>query len=214
VQDPHLPIAELIRQARAGDAPALQALLHTYRDFVGMLVRQRCPERLRARLDGSDIVQETMLRAAQHIGQFQGSGEAAWRAWLRTIAEREVVRQVRQHLGAARRSVLGEQALPAEPGSAAPVPLLEQCSAPVASPSQEVLRKERALVLAAALARLPADYRAVLTLRHLDGLDFAEVAQRLNRSAGAARVLWTRALKALRAEVARELPPDSGCPHA
>jgi RNA polymerase sigma-70 factor (ECF subfamily) len=213
VQEPHLPIPELIRRARSGDAGALQALLHGCRDFVRLLIRQRCPERLRARLDGSDIVQETLLRAAQHIEQFRGEEEAAWRAWLRTIAEREVVRQVRQHLGAARRSVLGEQPLPADPGSAAHPPVLEPWQARDNSPSQEALRKERALALAGALARLPADYRSVLTLRHLEGLDFAEVAVRLDRSPGAARVLWARALKALRAEIARDFPPDSGYTH-
>ena len=65
-----------------------------------------------------------------------------------------------------------------------------------------------------ALARLPADHREVLILRHLEGLDFAEVALRMNRSAGAVRVLWTRALKKLREELGAGPQLDSGYSHA
>jgi RNA polymerase sigma-70 factor (ECF subfamily) len=55
-----------------------------------------------------------------------------------------------------------------------------------------------AAVLADHLAQLPADYREVIILRHLEGLAFEEVARRLDRSAGAVRILWLRALDRLR----------------
>jgi len=48
------------------------------------------------------------------------------------------------------------------------------------------------------LARLPAAYREVIVLRNLEGLAFDEVARRMNRSPGAVRVLWLRALDQLR----------------
>ena len=52
--------------------------------------------------------------------------------------------------------------------------------------------------LADVLAALPDDYREVIILRNLEGLSHAEIAQRLNRSPGAVRMLWVRALAALR----------------
>ena len=55
------------------------------------LMRSRQPDGLQARVDHSDIVQETMLRVAQNIGEFQGTNEEEWRAWLARIAENEVV---------------------------------------------------------------------------------------------------------------------------
>jgi RNA polymerase sigma-70 factor (ECF subfamily) len=73
------------------------------------------------------------------------------------------------------------------------------------------MRKERALVLADALASLPDDYREVLVLRHLEGLDFPEVAQRMSRSAGAVRVLWTRALKKLREALSSSFQDSRSC---
>jgi RNA polymerase sigma-70 factor, ECF subfamily len=197
-----LAIAELIQQARAGDTQALESLLHRYRQYVRLLVRCRAGGRLQARVDSSDFVQETLFRAARNIQQFHGTGEEEWCAWLARIAENEVVHQMRRHLGAAKRAAGREQVV-AEPGdSANGASRLERwLTRTQSSPSLAAMRKERSLLLADALARLPDDYREVLILRHLEGLDFPEVANRMNRSAGAVRILWTRALKKLREEL-------------
>ncbi len=65
------------------------------------------------------------------------------------------------------------------------------------SPSAAAARREQAVLLADALAALPADYREVIILRNLERLRFEEVAARMNRSPGAVRMLWTRALERL-----------------
>jgi RNA polymerase sigma-70 factor (ECF subfamily) len=207
---------DLIEQARAGDAPALQALLQRYREYVRLLVRCRAAGRLQARVDGSDLIQETLLRAAQNIQQFRGTTEEEWCAWLARIAEREVIHQVRHHLGAAKRDATREQSLPAQPDDSrnGASRLEHWLTKSQTTPSVAAMRKERSLLLAAALARLPADYREVLILRHLEGLDFAEVALRMNRSCGAVRVLWTRALKKMREELQAGPQLDSGYSHA
>jgi RNA polymerase sigma-70 factor, ECF subfamily len=48
-----------------------------------------------------------------------------------------------------------------------------------------------------ALEQLPEDYQTVIWLRHRDKLSFAEIGARTNRSADAARMCWTRAVKRL-----------------
>jgi len=206
------PLPEMLRRAKAGDAAALEHLLQEYRDFVRGLVRSRQPARLQARVDHSDIIQETMLRVAQNIGDFQGNSEEEWKAWLARIAENEVVHQIRHHLAAARRAVGRERIRPAESaGSADGMSRLEDWLARTqTSPSQAAQRNERAYTLADALTRLPEDYRRVLVLRHLDGLPFAGVAERMGRSEGAVRVLWTRALKKMREELSRIGDLESG----
>ena len=60
------------------------------------------------------------------------------------------------------------------------------------SPSQHVMRQEQNVQLAEALEQLPADYREVIVLRHLEGLSHEEVAQRMGRTPGAIRMLWMR----------------------
>lgn len=157
------------------------------------------------------MVQETLLCAARNLAGFRGGGEPEWRAWLARIAEREIIRQTRRHLGADRRAVGREAPLPDGSGSVTGAPRLDAwLAASGAGPSASVQRRERAALLAAALDRLPADYREVLVLRHLQGLEFAEVALRMGRSSGAARVLWTRALRRLREvlDEDRRLQPD------
>lgn len=212
VDDERALIEDLIRRARDGDAAALEGLVGRHREFVRCLVRARCNGRLRTRVDSSDIVQETLLRAAQHLGQFEGRRAEEWRAWLARIAEHEVVHQLRHHVGAARRSVERERPLQPPASSGNRRSQLGQWALSQSTPSQAALHRERVLELANALGRLSGDYREVLVLRHLEGLDFAEIARRLDRSEGAVRVLWTRALKKLRGELTQDLPDASAVP--
>jgi len=58
------------------------------------------------------------------------------------------------------------------------------------SPSSRAMQHERAVMLANELAELPPDYRQVLLLRNLEGMSFAEVAEQMQRSAGAVRMFW------------------------
>ena len=45
----------------------------------------RSAPRLRAKLDASDIVQQTILHAHERRAQFRGQTEAEWLGWLRAI---------------------------------------------------------------------------------------------------------------------------------
>jgi RNA polymerase sigma-70 factor (ECF subfamily) len=81
------------------------------------------------------------------------------------------------------------------------------------TPSQHAMANEQRLALAEVLESLPADYRQVILLRNLEELSHEEVARRKNRSEGAVRMLWVRALGALRDALQEsklpKLPPNS-----
>jgi RNA polymerase sigma-70 factor (ECF subfamily) len=62
------------------------------------------------------------------------------------------------------------------------------------SPSNNIQSAERTAEIANQLSRLNPDYREVIILRNLHGLSFEEVAQRMDRSSGAVRMLWLRAI--------------------
>jgi RNA polymerase sigma-70 factor (ECF subfamily) len=66
------------------------------------------------------------------------------------------------------------------------------------SPSHQAARREQAVLLADALEKLPEDYREALILRHLEGLTFPEVSQRMGRSLDSVEKLWVRGLAQLR----------------
>ena len=69
------------------------------------------------------------------------------------------------------------------------------------TPSQRASNREQAVLLAEALAGLPDDYHEVIVLRHLEGLTFPEVAERMGRTLDSVEKLWLRAVKRLRQTV-------------
>ncbi len=187
----------LLRLARAGDGGARGQLLELYRSYLALLARLQIDRRLQARVDASDVVQEVFLKAHRHFAQFRGSTEAELTAWLRQILLAHLLNLVRQHRGSRRRDMRLERDLAAE---------LDQSShdmdpalfARHSSPSEEAARREQAVLLADALGGLPEDYREVIVLRHLEGLPFAAVAERMGRSVDSVNKLWVRALGRLR----------------
>lgn len=199
-------LVALIDQARNGDREALGDLLQRYRHFISLLVRARFRGGpLQARVDSSDIIQDVLLRVSRHINTFDGSGQPAWEGWLRRIAEREVIRQFEHHRGAARRDIGREQPQKSTAGDAPSQLLAGWLEASITSPSLAMVRKEHAILLSDAISRLSEDYREVLILRHLEERPFAEIAELLDRSTGAVRILWVRALRQLRTAIEQEI---------
>jgi RNA polymerase sigma-70 factor (ECF subfamily) len=81
------------------------------------------------------------------------------------------------------------------------VRLEQMLAARDATPSHIVEQQEDQLKLAEVLERLPDDYRQAIVLRNLCDLPHAEVARRMQRSEGAVRMLWMRALAQLKQEL-------------
>jgi RNA polymerase sigma-70 factor (ECF subfamily) len=151
---------------------------------------------LPGRVDPSDLVQETLLKAHQRFGQFRGMTEPELASWLRQILARTVADLVRRH-GAAARQLTRQQSLEAmADGSALAIDGLMAASG--TSPSEAAERRELGVLLADALAELSPDHREVILLRNLQELDWEQVAAKMGRSADAVRMLWARALKKLR----------------
>jgi RNA polymerase sigma-70 factor (ECF subfamily) len=188
---------QLLEQARGGSAPALGQLLELYRDYLTLLARLQISRRLQRKVDAADLVQETFLQAHGHFARFQGRSEGELVGWLRQILAATLANLVRHYCGTQRRDVRLERDLTAaldESSHALDRGLVAKHS----SPSQGAVRREQAVLLANALARLPAHYREVIILRHLEGLKFAEVARRMGRTVDSVKKLWPPALAELR----------------
>jgi RNA polymerase sigma-70 factor (ECF subfamily) len=151
-----------------------------------LLASRQIQRRVQPRVSPSDVVQETMLRAHENFGQFRGKSEQELLAWLRKILVSSLARFVEQHMLAAKRDVRKEV-------SAMPI---DQFAEPSGASG---IRAERSALVRGLLEQLPEHYREVLVLRNIQGLSFEEVAARLGRSPGAARMLWLRAIEKLRA---------------
>jgi RNA polymerase sigma-70 factor (ECF subfamily) len=188
---------QLLQQARAGDSVALGQLLELYRNYLGVLVSVEIGRRLQGKFDVADVIQDAFLEAHRHFGRFRGTTEAELAAWLRQILAGRLGRLVRHYFATRRRDIRLEQdlALGIHQSSQA---LDGGLVAHGSSPSEQVVRREQAVLLADALQRLPDAYREVIILSHLEGLSFPEVARRMGRSLDSVKNLWARALGRLR----------------
>jgi RNA polymerase sigma-70 factor (ECF subfamily) len=195
--EPHPDPELLLRQARRGDRAALGQLLELYRDYLALLARLQIGRRLQGKVDAADLVQETFLTAYHHFAQFQGTTEGELIAWLRQVLASRLGDLLRRYCGAQRRDVRLERELTGELDQSSRV-LDQGLIAKQSSPSQQVARREQAVLLADALGRLPEDYREVIVLHHLEDLNFPEVARRMGRTIDSVKNLWIRALARLR----------------
>jgi RNA polymerase sigma-70 factor (ECF subfamily) len=196
-------LSELLRRCRAGDGAAREQLFDRYRHYLQALARAQLGRHLRTKCDPSDLVQQTLLEAHRDFGEFQGAHEGELLAWLRRILAHNLYNQAR-HFAAQQRDAAREVSLEqVQAGVEASSLALGRCLADVGqTPSQAAVRRESALRLADALARLPADYQTVLLLRVYEEMPAEEVARHMGRSPGAVRMLQMRALTALREQLA------------
>ena len=186
-----------------GDLPP-DLRLERYREYLRLLARLRLSPRLQSKLDPSDVVQETLLRAHEHREQFRGQPETELAAWLRRILANVLADKARE-FARGKRDLALEHSL--EAGLEQSSQRLEKWLADEqSSPSERAMRQELLLQVADALAGLPADERTALELRYLQEPPWplAEIARHLGRpSTKAVSGLLERGLAKLR-KVLRE----------
>jgi RNA polymerase sigma-70 factor (ECF subfamily) len=189
---------QLVERAAHGDAAARQQLLTRHRPRLRRMVAVRLDRRLAARVDPSDVVQETLAEAARNLSDYLRRRPLPFYPWLRQLAAQRLGEVHRHHLGARKRTVTRE-----EPGDwtlpdASAAALAERFVASGTSPSGHLLRAEQAERVRTALTGLAPTVCEVLVLRHLEGLSIAEVATALGITVEAAKKRHVRALEQLR----------------
>jgi RNA polymerase sigma-70 factor (ECF subfamily) len=179
--------------------------LSAYESYLKLMARLQVNQQLRGRVSPSDVVQDVFLRAQQRFGEFRGTTEGELLAWLRRILASRLVSLVRHHLADRRDARLEEQLHSAVEHSSAA--LMRNFTAGSDSPSRNAIRREQSVLLAEALDELPADYREVIVLRHLEGKTFAEIATLMSRSVPSIKSIWTRAVSKLRVRLSEDHTP-------
>jgi RNA polymerase sigma-70 factor (ECF subfamily) len=185
-------IAGLLIKARNGDRAALDRLFAACRNYALIVAQAQTESWLQAKLDPSDLVQQSMLEAYRAFPSFQGETSAEWLAWLRRIVQHNAL-DLARHFGVAEKRQVGRE-VPLERLTAHPDGVHDPAASDM-TPSELLISQEREVLVADALARLPAEHRQVIVLRNLQGLPFDEVARLMGRSRPAAQMLWTRALR-------------------
>ena len=188
---------ELLRRADQGDRSAVDRLLARHRERLRRMIAVRMDDRLAARIDPSDVVQEALTVASRRLPNYVRRPSVAFYPWLRQIAWERLVHLHTQHVGAQKRSVAreGRQDLALRDESA--MQLVDRLMGSGTSPSRRAGREEMRRRVRAALEQLPPHYREVVILRHLEQLTFEEIAGVLGVSQAATRSRYRRAVERL-----------------
>ena len=192
-------VRDRLERARAGDLQARDQLFAVCRSYLGLVARASVEPWMRAKVDASDLVQQTMLDAHRDFARFRGETDQEWLAWLRQILNHNKCDAVRHYGSAGKRAARREVRIheidedSSQPGIEVP--------SPGDSPSQIALHNERELLVAEAMTQLSDDHREVIILRNLQRLSFDEVAHQLGRTRPAAQMLWMRAMQNLKSKL-------------
>lgn len=176
----HPTDADLVEASLAGDRQAFDIIVERHRRHVYQL----CYRFVGNHEDASDLAQDVFVRAFRSLKTFKG--QAALGTWLHRIAVNVSLNTVSAHkprvvsvdalvMGHDRRTASHEE-----------------------SPSEAVLRSERARQVRAAIARLPRKQRATLILRVYHELPHEEIAGILGSSVGAVKANFFHALNNLK----------------
>lgn len=170
--------------------------LEEHRAHLRSLAQLHMHAGLRRKLDPSDIVQQSLLKACAAIGDFRGQGNAELAAWLRRILSNTLADAARAYLGGKRDLTMERSLEAAVEASSAWLQRLTDSSG-----GNQAARAEQIGRLVAVLATLPDDQRCAIELHYLQQLPVAEVAKRMARTEASVAGLLRRALKALRQTV-------------
>jgi len=182
-----LPVAvrseddKLVSLCLAGERGAFDALVaRHYRGIYSVVYRM-----LGNAEDAADLTQEAFLRVYSRLHTFQ-FGQSLM-AWMRKIAVNLTIDHLRQHKQAT--VSLDEQA---EAG----VQHADECRAN--SPQDRLEMAEDSRRVLTAVQQLPEKQRAVLVLRHVEGLKLEEIAKTLRLPLGTVKTLLFRGRQAVR----------------
>lgn len=164
---------QVLAAARLGQPWALTALFRSYAGPVAGYVRARSPA------EPDDLVSEIFHSVFTSLDRFSG-GEADFRGWLFTIAQRRIADDLRKRS----RQVPTTAYAP------------EQDTRQVPSAEQGGLDRMGEQWVRAVLDQLVPDQREVLLLRILGDLTVEQVADLVGKSTGAVKALQRRGLAA------------------
>ncbi len=182
--------AAFVAQAQHGDVAAFTELVNRYESNIFRLARHitQNPE------DAEDVLQETFLKAYEHLKDFQGNSK--FYTWLVRIAVNQSLMKLRKRKTDASVSL-------DEPYDTGEENLTREIAVWDPNPESTYSREEIRAILEKAVESLPPAFRAVFVLRDVEDLSTEETATALNLSIPAVKSRLLRARLRLREKLTR-----------
>jgi RNA polymerase sigma-70 factor (ECF subfamily) len=192
-------VQQLLDQAKAGNADAVDQLLVRHREPIRRMIELRLDPAIAQRLDASDVVQEVLIEANRRLQDYLKAPSMPFHLWLRHIAKDHIIDAHRRHHQAQKRGVNREQPMhrPAWADRSSldlAAQLLDQDLTPASAAIQQEMQRR----LREAIAQLDEDDREVILMRHYEMLANQEVASSLGLTEAAASMRYLRAVRKLR----------------
>ena len=177
---------DIVGRVLAGEVVLFELLMRRHNQRIYRAIRSI----LRDDSETEDVMQETYVRAFEHLGQFEG--RARFSTWLTRIAVNEAIR----------RSIARGKLDPLEPEIVERedqgMPAFQQ---PSPTPESNASQSELRSILEKAVLALPDGYRAVVMLRDIEDMSTADTAEALSLSEANVKVRLHRAHELLRDEL-------------
>jgi RNA polymerase sigma-70 factor (ECF subfamily) len=182
--------SSLISLARGGDGAAFTQLVNRYNRKVFRLAKHITQNNE----DAEDVLQDTFLKAYEHLGEFQE--QSKFYTWIVRIAVNESLMKLRK-----RRA--GKVVSLDEPVDTGEEMIVREIAVWDENPEQRYSRKEMREILAQAVDSLAPIFRTVFVLRDIDELSTEETASALGISVPAVKSRLLRARLQLRDRLTR-----------
>ncbi|NVJ23715.1 sigma-70 family RNA polymerase sigma factor [Myxococcus sp. AM011] len=198
-----LSFEELLDQVRVGAAGARDELVRRYQSRVTALLKDHREQAAKVGARPSDITQESLWKAVQHVDTFRGRSEGEWWKWLSRIVSNQVVETYRK---GNRKRRDESKTIPLDAEEALEVRSGER------SPSQVSAHQEEWRRLLSAfrwLEERQPDQHEALKLHYLEELSVRDIAERMGKTLKAVDGLMARGSRALEAYMAEE-PTEEG----
>jgi RNA polymerase sigma-70 factor (ECF subfamily) len=188
---------DLIARIHSRDPQALAAFLSAHQQQLLAFIERQLGSALRRKVEPDDVFQEMSAEAVRALPTAE-LGDRDPFSWLCQIAEHRIIDLHRRFFGAQKRDAGREVPLGSPGGSETqPAGLINLLVASMTTPSRAFSRNAREALLLEALEKLPEEQRTALRLRYIENLPSKQIAERLNKSDAAVRVMLTRSLKKL-----------------
>ena len=188
--EPLLDESGLVAQSREGDSEAYGQLVRRYQNKIFRLAQHITQNRE----DAEDVLQETFLKAYEHLDQFQGNSR--FYTWIVRIAVNQALMKLRRRRND--KSVSMDETIDTGEDT-----IVREIAAWEENPEERLSRGELGDILDKAIEELDAPYRSVFVLRDIEELSTEETAEALGLSVPAVKSRLLRARLQLREKLTR-----------
>ena len=190
---------KLLDEAKLGDTDAVNRLLDRHRGALHRMIQMRLDQKIKRRLDVSDVVQDVMLEANRRLRDYLQKPSMAFHLWLRQIAKDRIIDAHRRHRSSGKRSVDREQNLAPVNDERSSILLAGELCDPQLTPAAAATQQEMARRVEQALTQLGDQDCEIIVMRHYEHLSNQEIAEALSLTEPAASMRYLRAVRRLRA---------------